>query len=151
MRAIFPLAIIAMAAVACNAAPTEVFAPVAGPAPSGLPVTLGITPSTATPFAGPPIAADGDSLVATAEYEVTGCLDYAATAGLSDGVLVVTITEKTPATVRYCALGKGTAVFRAVVRPAPRGVFAVVLRQRLELANDSPVERELARGSASFP
>jgi hypothetical protein len=137
---------------ACHGAPTELFDRPAGPPPSGLVVTLRISPSTATPFRGPAVAAAGDSVAVSAEYTVSGCLDYAATAGVSGGnTLVVTITESTTATARLCAMDQSTALFRAVVRPAPRGSYPVVLRQRMEWLADGPAERELARGSASLP
>jgi hypothetical protein len=44
-----------------------------------------------------------------------------------------------------------SAIFRTVVRPAPRGRYPVVLRQRLEWMTDGPVERERARGSVTLP
>jgi hypothetical protein len=137
---------------ACHAAPTELFDRPTGPPPSGLAVTLGISPSTATPFPGPAITAAGDSVVVSAEDMVSGCLDYAATAGVSTGnTLVVTITETTTAAARVCAMDKSTALFRAVVRPAPRGTYLVILRERTEWLTDGPMERELARGSANLP
>jgi hypothetical protein len=95
--------------------------------------------------------ADGDSLVASAEYEVTGCLDYAAAAGTAGSSIVVTIVETPPPTPRYCTMDKKSAIFRAVVRPAPRGAYGVVLRQRIEWTTDGPKERERARGSVTLP
>jgi hypothetical protein len=137
---------------ACGVAPTAIFDRPAGPPPSGLAVTLGILPSTATPFPGPAISAAGVSVVVAAEYTASGCFDYGATAGVSGGdTLVVTITESTPSTTRYCSLDLRTAVFRAVVRPAPRGSYPVVLRQRMDWPTDGPVERERVRGSAALP
>ena len=136
---------------ACGYSPTAILDRPSGPPPSGLAVTLGILPSTAMPYSGPAVSAAGDSVVVSAEYTVTGCLDYAATAGMSSGnTLVVTITERTPPTTRYCSMDLRTAVYRAVVRPAPRGSYAVALRQRMEWA-DGPVERERVRGSAVLP
>ena len=123
----------------------------AGPAPSGLPTSLSIIPSTAEPFAGPTIVADGDSLVASAKYEGTGCLEYSAVAGTAGASVVVTITESSPPTLRYCTLDKKTAIFRAVVRPAPRGAYSVVLRRRLQFLTDGPEEVELARESVTLP
>jgi len=137
---------------ACGVTPTSIFDRPAGPPPSGLAVTLGISASTATPFPGPAISAAGDSVAVAAEYTASGCFDYAATAGVSSrDTLVVTITESTPSTTRYCTMDLRTAVFRAVVRPAPRGSYPVVLRQRMEWPADGPVERERVRGSAILP
>ena len=137
---------------ACGVTPTALLDRPSGPPPSGLAVTLGIFPSTATPFAGPAISAAGDSVVVAAEYTASGCFDYAATAGVgSRDTLVVTITESTPSTMRYCTMDLRTAVFRAVVRPAPRGSYPVVLRQRMEWPADGPVERDRGRGSAILP
>lgn len=148
-----PAALIALTLViaACHDGPTSPFSRPSGPAPSGLPTTLKIIPSTATPFAGPAIAADGDSLVASAEYEVSGCLDYTAVAGTDGASVVVTITEATSSTVRFCDLVLRKAIFRAVVRPAPRGTYSVVLRRRLDFVSDGPKEKELARGSVTLP
>ena len=151
MRIVASLAALTLSIAACHEAPTSPFSRPSGPAPSGLPVTLRIAPSTATPFAGPAIVADGDSLVASAEYEVSGCLDYTAAAGTVSGSVVVTIIESAPYTPRMCPAIKYTAVFSAVVRPAPRGSYAVVLRQRLEFMTDGPKERERARGSVTLP
>ena len=145
------LAALALVTAGCHEAPTSPFYSPSGPAPSGLPTSLSIIPSTATPFAGPALAADGDSLVASAEFEVTGCLDYSAVAGMAGGSVVVTIIESTPATFRYCTLDKKSAVFRAVVRPAPRGAYPVVLRRRLDFMTDGPEETELARTSVTLP
>ena len=94
--------------------------------------------------------ADGDSLVTTAEYDVSGCLDYKAVAGSVGASVVVTIIETTSLTVRYCTMDKKTAIFRAVVRPAPRGAYAVMLRRRMEWLSDGPEETELAQGSATL-
>ena len=151
MRRPAALAALTLATAACQEAPTSPYARPAGPAPSGLPATLRITASTGTPLAGPAIAADGDSLVASAEYDASGCLDYTAVAGTVNSTVVVTIIETTPSPPQMCALVKRTAVFHAVVRPAPRGAYAVVLRQRLEWPSDGPVERERARGSVTLP
>jgi len=149
MRTSAALVSLTLVIAACHEAPTSPYARPSGPAPSGLPATLRITPSTGTPFAGPAIVADGDSLVASAEYE-SGCLDYTAVAGTVNGTVVVTIIETTPSPPRPCALIKATAVFHAVVRPAPRGAYAVVLRQRLDWPSDGPFERERARGSVTL-
>ena len=62
----------------------------------------------------------------------------------------MTITETPLGPNRYCLLILGKAVYRAVVRAAPRGAHTVVLRQRLDLA-DGPMERERARGSVTLP
>ena len=88
-----------------------------------LPTTLSIIPSSAEPFAGPTNVADGDSLAATAEFDESGCLDYSAVAGAAGASVVVTITESSPPTLRYCTMDKKTAIFRAVVRSAPRGAY----------------------------
>lgn len=113
---------------------------------------LSISPSTGTPSLVPAVTAAGDSVALWAEYTVSSCFDYSAVAGVGNGnTLVVTITENTQSTVRYCTMDLKTAVFRAVVRPAPRGTYPVLLRQRLEWMTDGPVERERVRGSASLP
>ena len=151
MRPPVAVAVVTLLFAACHEAPTSPFSRPAGPAPAGLPTALTIIPSTAAPFPGPAIVADGDSLVASAEYDVTGCLDYAAVAGTAGVSVVVTITESTPATFRYCSMDKKSAIFRAVVRPAPRGTYPVVLRRRLELSSVGPEEAELARGSVTLP
>jgi hypothetical protein len=151
MRTSATLAALTLAIVACHEAPTEAFLRPSGPAPSGLPVVLSITPSTATPFDDPAIVADGDSLTAAAEYDVSGCLDYSVAAGTVGGSVIVTIIESAPPAARYCSMVKASAIFRAVVRPAPRGNYPVVLRQRLEWTTDGPFERERARGSITLP
>ena len=150
MRVPFSFAVLALVA-ACGVSPTALYDRPTGPPPSGLAVTLRISPSTGAPVLSP-VDAAGDSVAASAEYPVSGCVDYAATAGVGSGnTLVVTITESTPPTSRYCTMDYKTAVFRAVVRPAPRGSYPVVLRQRIEWTSDGPVERDVARGSASLP
>jgi hypothetical protein len=151
MRMLPSVAVLA-AVVACHDVPTALYDHPADPAPSGLPVTLTISPSTSVPFSGPAIAAAGDSVVVAAEYLASGCFDYSASGGVIGGnTLVITITESTPPTTRYCTMDYKTAVYRAVVRPAPRGSYPVVLRRRIESSTDGPRERELARGSASLP
>jgi hypothetical protein len=145
------LASFALAIAACHEGSTSPFHRPNDPAPSGLPVTLSITPSTGTPFAGPAIVADADSLVAAAEFEVSGCLDYKAVAGTADGSVVVTVIEASSPTVKYCDLVLRKAVYRAVVRPAPRGAYPVVLRRRLDFLSDGTEEAELARKSVTLP
>jgi hypothetical protein len=150
MRISSALTALTLAIAACHEAPSSPFYRPSNSVPIGLPTTLSIIPSTGTPFAGPAIVADGDSLVASAEFDVTGCLDYAAAAGTEDTSIVVTIIESSPPTLRYCTLDKRTAIFRAVVRPSPRGTYAVVLRRRLEWLSDGTEETELARASATL-
>lgn len=147
-----PSSFAALAVVAsCGISPTALYDRPTGPPPSGLAVTLRISPSTRTPVLSP-VDAAGDSVAVSAEYSASGCFDYAATAGVSSGdTLVVTIAESTPPTMRYCTMDLSTAVFRAVVRPAPRGSYPVVLRQRIEWTSDGPMERDVVRGSASLP
>ena len=138
-------------ATGCFVTPTALLDRAPGPPPSGLPVALTIAPVTPTSALPPAITAAGDSVAVWAEYTV-GCFDYAATAGVStDNTLVVTITESTSPTIGYCALDLEKAFFRAVVRPAPRGTYPVVLRQRMDWVTDGPVEQVRARGSASLP
>ena len=135
----------------CLGSPTSILDRAPGPPPSGLAVTLSISPSTAASAFIPAITAAGDSVAVWAEYEVSGCFDYAATAGVSSGdTLVMTITQSTPPTTRYCAMDLRNAVYRVVVRPAPRGTYPVVLRQRMEWS-DGPVERGRVRGSVTLP
>ena len=150
MRTSAALAALTVAISACHEAPSSPFYRPSEPVPSGLPTTLTIIPSTGTPYAGPAIVADGDSLVASAEFDVTGCLDYAAAAGTEGTSIVVTIIESSPPTLRYCTMDKRTAIFRAVVRPSPRGTYAVVLRRRMEWPSDGTEETELARASATL-
>jgi hypothetical protein len=136
----------------CLGTPTSIIDRPAGPPPSGLAVTLSISPRTSTTYLTPAITAAGDSVVVWAEYTGSDCVDYAATAGVGSGnALVVTITESSPPTMRYCTLELSTAIFRAVVRPAPRGIYPVELRQRMEWLSDGPEERVRARGSANLP
>ena len=151
MRTLAALAALGLAIAACHEGPTSPFYRPSDPAPSGLPTALSIAPSTGKPFASPAIVADGDSIVASAEYDVTGCLDYLAVAGAAGASVVVTITESSPPTLRYCTMDKKTAIFRAVVRPAPRGAYQVVLRRRIDFLTDGPQETELARGSVTLP
>ena len=151
MRLLATLFASSLCVAACHDAPTSPYTRPSGPAPSGLPVTLRIDPSTGTPFAGPAIVSQGDSVTASAEFDVSGCLDYTAVAGTVGGTVVVTIVETAPDVPRMCALVKRTAVFRAVVRPAPRGSYSVALRERMEWPTDGPVEREWARGSVTLP
>ena len=158
MRTPAALAVLALAVAACHDAPTEAFSPASGPAPSGLPVTLQIAPQIERAPAKPPtIWAQGDSLIVTAEYEYNVCRRYAAAAGTVDGSLVVTIAESLPYNQLGCAppeegaAFEQTAAFLAVVRPAPRGTYTVVLRQRLDYRADGPVERERARASITLP
>jgi hypothetical protein len=143
MRRPAALAALTLAAAACQDAPT-------GLLPLGLPVTLRRTASTATPAA-PTIVADGDSLVASAELPYTGCPDYMAVAGTVRGAVVVTIVEAQPRTQRVCLAILESAVFEAVVRPAPHGTYPVVLRERFEGTRDGLMEREWARGSVTVP
>jgi hypothetical protein len=146
MRTLAVLGTVVLAIAACHEAPTS-----PGPAPSGLPATLRRTSSTGTPFAGPPIVAQGDSLVASAELHYTGCLDYTAVAGTVGGAVVVTILEAPPRIPRACLAILESAVFHVVVRPAPHGTYLVVLRERFEGAGDGPMEREWVRGSVTVP
>jgi len=151
MRLPATLVVLSLSLAACHEAPTSPYKRPSGPAPTGLPVTLRITPSTRTPFAGPVIVTEGDSVTASAEFNVSGCLDYTPAAGTVGGAVVVTIIETAPTVPRMCALVKQRAVFHAVLRPAPRGSYAVVLRERMEWPTDGPVEREWARGSVALP
>ena len=143
MRGPAALAALTLAIAACHDTPT-------GLLPLGLPVTLRRTASTATPAA-PTIVADGDSLVASAELPYTGCSDYMAVAGTVRGAVVVTIVEAQPQTPRTCLAILASAVFHAVVRPAPHGTYLVVLRERFEGSGDGLMEREWARGSVTVP
>ena len=151
MRLAATLAALSFSLAACHEAPTSPYTRVSGPAPSGIPVTLRIDPPTRTPFAGPPIVTEGDSVTASAEFNVSGCVDYTAAAGRVGSSVVITIIETEPDVPRVCALIAQRAVFHAVVRPAPRGSYAVVLRERMEWPTDGPVEREWARGSVALP
>ena len=150
MRLVATLAALSLSLAACHEAPTSPYARVSGPAPSGLPVTLRIDWSSGA-LAGPAIVTEGDSLTASAKFGVSGCLDYTASAGTVGSSVVITIIETAPYVPRVCTLIAQTAVFHAVVRPAPRGAYAVVLRQRMEWPSDGPVEREWARGSVALP
>lgn len=149
MRTLALLALI-LAIAACHEAPTSPYSRPSGPAPFGLPVVLGRTPSTGTPVAAT-IVADADSLVASAEFNYSGCFDYAAVAGTAGGSVVVTVVETAPYVPRACSLITQTAVYHAVVRPAPRGSYSVVLRERMEWPSDGPLEREWARRVVTLP
>ena len=150
MRLAATIAALSFFLAACHEAPTSPYTRVSGPAPSGLPVTLRIDMSSGTP-AGPAIVTEGDSVTASAKFGVSGCLDYTASAGTVGGSVVITIIETAPYVPRVCAAIAATAVFHAIVRPAPRGAYAVVLRERMEWPSDGPVEREWVRGSVALP
>lgn len=139
MRPAPVLVTLALAAVACHESPTE--AP--GPVPSGLTVTLGISPVQAFTRITDHATSRGDSVVATATLGISGCNDYKAVAGNAGDALVVTFVATT--TQRICSMDARAAVFRAVVHPAPRGGYDVVVRDRIEGVDDGPIERELAR------
>lgn len=149
-----PLAVaLALLSAGCHGSATEPYRTTTDAAPSGLPTFLRTAPSyqEALPAA-PSITAAGDSIVAAAALSVSGCIDYAATAGLSGSVLVVTITSSFPDVPRYCTMNAATATFRAVVRPAPSGRYDVVFRTRDQAQAGAPAfyERELARASVTL-
>ena len=144
-----PLAFATLALVAgCRASVTGPHTP-AGPPPSGLAVSLGITPSYAAPAPAPSVEAAGDSVVVAAVLGSSGCADYAAQAGRDgDSALVVTIVS-TP-NKRPCLLGMFQSTFRAAVGQARRGRYDVVLRQRFESAQQAPQELEVVRRSVTL-
>lgn len=132
---------------ACRESATEPYAP-AGPPPAGLPATLAITRRAALP-GGPTIEAAGDSLVASVVLGVTGCLDYTGAAGFDHGHLVMTVVATTPAVARVCTADASTGLFRIVVRRAPAGRYAAVLRERIDLS-EGPREREVVRQTVTL-
>lgn len=137
-------AVASVAGAGCADGPT-------GP-PSGLAVALTVTHVRVGPVSTPPtITAAGDSVVTEAVLDFSGCADYSARAGVSGGALVVTVVEAEPAVPRGCLAVVAYAAFRAVVRPAPRGTYAVVLRERAELTRPASPEREVARATVTVP
>lgn len=139
---------LALLGAGCSDAATAPYRATSAPAPSGLAVALNTIPGyEAPPPAYASITADGDSVIATAPLGASGCVDYTAAAGVADGDLVVTITTSFPDTPRACTMDARIETFRAVVRPAPKGSYDVVLRDRVQRQAGSPSfdERELAR------
>ena len=93
---------------------------------------------------GPSVAAAGDSVVLTALLN-DNCARWSVRAGLADGALVVTVVDSLPAEGRLCAAVASVGHFRAVVRPAPRGRYDAVLRERVITSSQGARERELVR------
>ena len=150
MRLRLAALLLALLGAGCRDSATEpsAYRPVTDAVPTGLPVVLRTIPSYDSPLPSTAtVVAAGDSIVATAALSVSGCVDYAAQAGRSGAAVVVTIVSSFPATPRFCTMNLASATFRAVVRPAPRGSYDVVLRDRVQMQAGTPLfdERELAR------
>lgn len=141
------LVFLSVAATACHDSPVAPVSP-----PDGLPVSLReLRSPDAFSGASPVVVAQGDSVMVTALLSASDCLDVSTFAGLSNGQLVVTITRRTPEVLRFCSMVARSALFRAVVRPAPSGRYTTVLRQRFESATQAPQEREVVRAPVVIP
>lgn len=141
------LLLLCLAATACHDSPVAPASP-----PEGLPVSLQeLTSPDAYSGKSPVIVAQGDSVVLTAALSAPDCLDVSTSAGLSNGVLIVTITTRPPAVVRFCSMIARSALFRAVVRSVPSGRYTAMLRQRFESPTQTPQEREVVRAPVVIP
>ena len=125
-------------------------------APTGLPVasTRGAWKSDADPSAASATVA-GDSVVLT-YVSAGGCgQTFAPSAGLVDGVLVVTDVGRTPAGLDGCAAiaYPGGVPVRLAVRPPARGRLSVILCQRTESvpAGGGFTERDLLQRTLTLP
>lgn len=141
------LTALALAGAGCRESATGPYTP-SSPPPSGLAVSLTVTPSYAALTPGPSVGTAGDSVVVAAVLSSSGCVDYAARAGRENGDVVVTIVS-TP-TNRPCLLGMFRSTYRAAVGQAPRGRYDVVLRQRFESSNQAPQELEVVRRAVTL-
>jgi hypothetical protein len=81
---------------------------------------------------------------------IDNCVHYSATAGVTRGVLVVTLVDSTPPEGRICAAIASLGAFRATVRPAPRGRYAVALRTRFVGLAQPPQEIEVVRRTVTL-
>ncbi len=158
MRPTYSLAVLAAAGAACSGSATEPSRVVASAAPSGIPVAATAGPTTrldADPLDAT-VAAAGDSVVLTYVFGGSTCgLDFAASAGIFDGALVVTHVGRFRDALAYCTmeLPRVGPTFRFAVRPPARGRLAVVLRQRLPRRAGAPelTERDVARATVTLP
>jgi len=142
------LAVVALVVTAagCRESPTSPYRPVTSAAPVGLAASLTSARGAASSER-PSLAAQHDSVVAAVTLSASGCMDYAAQAGLDRGTLVVTIVSSFPAVARACTADLSYARFRAVVRGVPAGRYTAVLRSRVEGRVDGAQEREVARAA----
>ena len=143
-------ALATLALAGCGASPAEPYTPSGSP-PSGLAATLVALPrSPGAPLPpAPSVAAAGDSVAVTAVL-IDNCVHYSATAGVTRGVLVVTLVDSTPPEGRICAAIASLGAFRATVRPAPRGRYAVALRTRFVGLAQPPQEIEVVRRTVTL-
>ena len=140
-----------LAALGCAEAAMAPYTP-SNPVPDGLAVSFAADPRTTGPLPPPPsttITAAGDSVVVTAILG-NNCVAWSARAGVESGALIVTVVDGMPAEGRVCLAIASLGRFRAVVRPAPAGRYAVVLRERLYGPSQSPQEQELGRQSVTL-
>jgi hypothetical protein len=145
-----PLTIaLALFAASCGESATSPYYTPDGPPPAGLIVSLRTAPPPNGATDAMTITADGDSVVAAAVLNASGCSDYRAVAGYVGGVLVVTVVDSL--TDRICPLNAAGATFRAVVRPAPRGEYRVEYRARVVPPRQAPSERVVGRQSVRIP
>ncbi len=140
------LLLLSVAATACYDSPVAPARP-----PEGLPVTLRELSATDAWTWGSPVIAQGDSVILTAVLGGMDCVGVSASAGLSNGRLVVTIISRAPGVLTVCPMIARSAAFRAVVRPAPAGRYTAVLRQRFEAPPQAPQEREVVRAPVVVP
>jgi hypothetical protein len=136
-----------LAFVACRDSVVGPYTPSGAP-PSGLTVSLserrldpdGPIPTSTT------FTAAGDSVVVTATL-ANDCVRWSPHAGVADGALIITVADSMPPGGRNCFAVASLGSYQAVVRPAPPGTYAVVLRSRVIASNRqaSEVERGRAR------
>ncbi len=131
----------------CRESVTGLYSPDRSP-PSGLAVTLGVTPSHGVAQPSPTVEVANDSVIVAAVLSSSGCVDHTVLAGQESGALVVTILKQPNG--RPCLLGMFRATFRAAVRNAPRGRYDVVLRQRFEAPPQAPQELVVARRAVTL-
>ncbi len=75
------------------------------------------------------ITAAGDTVVATATLS-KNCVRWSPPASVAGGTLVVTVVDNLPPQGQSCQAIASLGLFRAVVRPAPPGRYAVAFRSR---------------------
>ena len=122
MRRIATLALLALAASACDDSPVE--------PPSDLAVRVTRTSvAVVFPPPAPAIAAAGDSIVADGVVSVSGCYDEGVVAGREGGAVVITLTSRENGYV--CAAVIAHDRFRIVVDGAPSGTYEVIWRHRI--------------------
>ena len=157
MRHTLLAAILPLVVAACGAATTEPYRLVTDAAPSGIAVAsvLGPTRPDAEPLEAT-VAVSGDSVVFTYVFGGNACpFDFSATAGVVDGVLVVTHGGRFPDALRLCTADAPRIgpTFRLALRPPARGQLTVSLRQRVQTRSGGTEfrERELVRRALVLP